>query len=528
MTDTTRVTIGRGTATVLAAGLLLLGAAVTVLVMRSSGDTDGRMPVPAASPGTAERGKAPPAPPETETTSSGPLPDLEIALSTASADRAGIEVAAVAASSAGAGVRIPGVVEPDAYKRVVVTPLVGGRITRVRAELGAAVSKGSTLASIYSPGLADVQTKYVASRAERDALAQELARTERLVEIGAASRQELERVRAAHTAAATSVEAARSQLLLLGMSPADINRLTVAAEISAAINVIAPLNGVVVERQANVGLNVEPSSPLFTVVDLSSVWVVADLYERDFGRVRVGSPATITTAAYPGLTLTGRVSYIDPQLNAQTRTARVRVEVPNRRDELKLGMYAEMQIHETAAPAALSVPRSAVQTIGDRHFVYLAIAGQQGRYIEREVRLASSAGDSVEVVSGLRAGDVVVTKGSFFLRAERERLGLRPPSAPATTPVPSAAAASPQLRVTITAKGFEPDRLSLPAGQISRVSFLRTTDETCAKEILVPSLNVKRALPLNQPVVIEVRAGPAGHIAFTCGMNMLKGTLVVQ
>src|SRR6185437_4279067 len=119
----------------------------------------------------------------------------------------------------------------------------------------------------------------------------------------------------------------------------------------------APFAGIITKRSANVGLNIEPSTPLFTVTDLSTVWIVADLYERDFASVGVGSPVTITTAAYPGLELRGRVSYIDPQLQAETRTAKLRAEVANAADRLRLGMFVDVSISGRSARSVVMVPK---------------------------------------------------------------------------------------------------------------------------------------------------------------------------
>ena len=138
----------------------------------------------------------------------------------------------------------------------------------------------------------------------------------------------------------------------------------------------------------------------------------------------------------------------------------------------------------------------------------------------------------VEILAGLSAGDSVVSKGSFFVRAEAERLGLRAAqSAPAVTPAAGAQAGSARVqaaKVLVTEKGFEPDRVSLRAGSPVRLTFVRTTDKTCATEVVLPSLNVKRALPLNEPVAIEFTPARTGDVAFACGMNMLKGVIVVR
>lgn len=413
---------------VAAALLVATGAGAAYLVLRPGGSAgaDGGNAEMAATPPSGG-GSSMPAP----TLSSGAtLPDVVVALSPDAVARAGITTATVGTGSATAGLRLPGGVEPNAYRQVVVTPLVGGRIIRVLVELGEHVRPGQTMAQVFSPELAEAHTRYTSVRAGLEAHERELGRTERLVEIGAASRQELERIHAEHTARTADVRSARSRLELLGVPAAALD-VAPGKEMRASVDVPAPIAGVVTERLANVGLNVDPAAKLFTVIDLSTVWVVADLYEKDFSRVRVGSAATVTTAAYPDLLLQGRVSYIDPQVSAQTRTAKLRVEVQNPRSQLRLGMYAEVQVGGVGGSAVPTIPRSAVQTVGDRQVVYLVDPKQPGKFTEREVHLGPATGEQIEVQSGVRAGDSVVTEGSFSVRAERERLGLRAPAAAA-------------------------------------------------------------------------------------------------
>ena len=376
---------------------------------------------------------------------------------------------------------------------------------------------------------------YVSAKAMLDAHDRELQRTQKLVGIGAASRQELERIHAEHAAQTAAVQSARSQLELLGLTASALERMGPDSSVTATATVPAPIDGVVTERGANVGLNVDPATKLFTVVDLSTVWVVADLYEKDFSRVRVGNEAAITTPARPDLTLRGRVSYIDPQVSPETRTAKVRVEVSNAGSELRLGMYADVAVAGAPGGATLTIPRSAVQNVGDRAVVYLADPKEAGTFTEREVRLGQSSARQVEVLSGVESGDVVVTEGSFFVRAERERLGLRPAAAPvAGGPAVSRMSASSgsvadtqRATILVTEQGFEPAKVNLRAGMPARLTFLRITDKTCGTEIAFPSLTIKRALPLNEPVDIEFTPAKAGEIAFACGMNMLKGVIII-
>jgi len=284
---------------------------------------------------------APREPPAADTSPALALPDVEVTLTKEGVERTGIVVVPVSTGAGGVGVRAPGVIQPNAYRRVVVTPLVAGRVTRLGVELGQVIRQGQTVAQVFSPDVSEAQTRYVSARAALAAHEQELARTEKLVGIGAASRQELERIHAEHTAKRADAESAASRLRLLGLSAAAIESLGPGVSEGATVDVPAPIAGVVTERMANVGLNVDQTTPLLTVTDLSTVWVVVDVYEKDFSHVTVGSPAQITTHAYPDRTIEGRVSYIDPQISPETRTAKARIEVQNPHRELRLGMYAE-------------------------------------------------------------------------------------------------------------------------------------------------------------------------------------------
>jgi membrane fusion protein, heavy metal efflux system len=381
------------------------------------------LPRPAV-PAPVNAGIAPIAP--TIDTSNGPLPDVIIELPEDAIAKAGIVVTPVTMSDATDTIRLSGIVEPNAYGEVVVAPLVSGRVTRVAVTLGERVSRNTPLVEIYSPDLAEVQTRYVSMRAEFQAVEQQIARTERLVEIGAASQQELERIHAEHVRHRTEVESARTRLQLLGMTPQQIETLTSSGQVAATTTVVSPIAGIVTARTANPGTSVDASTPLVTVVDLSTVWVVADLYERDFSRVAVGRPVTVTTAAFPDLKITGKVAYIDPQVRSETRTAKIRIEVANPGQRLRLGMYADVLVETPGATTqSVLIPRSSVQNLGDRTVVYLSDPREPGRFTEREVRLGPASSDRVVVLAGVQSGDSVVTSGSFSLRAERERRGLR-------------------------------------------------------------------------------------------------------
>ena len=388
-----------------ALGLIALGAAGATLALRHTAGFGAPTAPMATAPARAP---------------AEPAGDAEVVLSPEALARAGIKTAPVTAISAGTAVTVPGSVMANAYREVKVTPIAPGIVTKVHVELGAVVRRGAPLVTLFSAELADSQTKYMSMAALFEADHKKLERTQKLVEIGAASRQDLEEITAVHEAHATELEAARQRLQLLGLRAEQVRALTSPSQVVSTIVVPAPIAGVITSRSANLGQVVAMGQELLSVTDLSEVWVVGDLYEQDFTVVRVGSEAVITTRAFPGLTLRGRVSYIDPRVDPQARTAKARIEVPNSDGRLRLGMYVSVSF-TTPGASTVVVPRSAVQAIGDRQIVFVPAEGEVGKFIQRQVRLGSPIGDNYTVLSGLKHGETIVTEGSFFLRAEALR-----------------------------------------------------------------------------------------------------------
>jgi membrane fusion protein, heavy metal efflux system len=523
------ITINRGVAAIGAAGLLGIGAAGTFAWLRA-----GRQVAPPA------RVEAPPANADGAARAAdgmrpaGAFPEVVVSLTPEAIERAGIVVAPVGHGSEAASIRVPGIVAPNGYRHVVVTPLVAGRVTKVLVELGQRVRRGQPLATVHGPELAEAHARLRSARARLDAHDRELQRTEKLATLGAASRQELERIHAEHTSQVAEVESARARVELLGGSSA-AEAPGGSPSSPAALHVVAPLDGTVIERTANVGMNVDAATPMFTVADLSTVWVLADLFEQDAARVGVGSPAVVTRPADPGVRLTAPVTYIDPQTAGSTRTTKARIELPNGDARLRLGAYVDVVLEASpvgrpvaSERASLRIPRSAVQAVGEQSVVYVPASQDRRRFAERPVRLGQPAGDSVTVLSGLAPGESIVVEGSFFIRAEAERRGLRPRAVGRTAAEPpDDNQRSQSAQVVVSEKSFEPSTLTLKKGLPARVSFTRVTENTCAKEILFPSLGIRRALPLNDAV--EIRFTPtSGEIAFVCGMNMLKGVALVR
>jgi RND family efflux transporter MFP subunit len=407
-----------------ALALLLVAAGVTGGILWSERRAATRAatsagPFPGAAPAPAPPAAVPASPAASAGTSTEPV---EVSLTPDAIARIGLKTAVVQQAPGGESLAVPATITPNAYRDTKVSALVGGIVRAVSAELGALVMSGQTLAVISSQELAEAQMKYLSMQAMLEADHQKLRRTEKLVDLGSASRQELEETTAVHAAHATEAAAARERLAILGLSRRQIERLTDASQIVSEVMVVAPAQGAVTARTVNPGQVVMAGQELFVVADLTNVWAVGEVYEQDMAHVREGAAAEVVASALPGAALRGRISYIDPRVDPVARTAKVRVEIANPRSELRFGMYVTMRLSVGGGNPVVLVPRNAVQPLGEASVVYLPAGGGEGRFIERSVTLGGVVGDAVQVLKGLKPGDRVVTDGSFFLRAEASRL----------------------------------------------------------------------------------------------------------
>ena len=340
--------------------------------------------------------------------------------------RAGIKVEPVGEqlTEEGSGALATGVVQPNAYRMSPVVSLVGGVVRSVGAELGRHVERGEHLVVIFSDELSTAQSKYLTALAELDEHHKRHRRSEELLEIGAASREELEQSATKVKSTEAEVASLRQRLLFLGLSLKQVEALRSSSEITSEVSLPAPVSGTVIGRSVNPGEVVEANKELLRVADLSSVWVMTQVYEKDLSRVRVGSGAGITTSAYPGRVFRGRVTYVDPTIEQATRTAQARVEVENPGRALKIGMYVNVALGPTTGgpkAAGTSVPAAAVQQIGNRQVVFVA-TGDPSVFALRRVRLGPEANGRYLVLEGLNVGERVVTEGSFLLRTEWAKL----------------------------------------------------------------------------------------------------------
>ena len=322
-------------------------------------------------------------------------------------------------SSEATGQIATGVIQANTYKETPVVSLVGGIVRSVGAELGQSVRRGQRVAVVFSNELAEAQSRYLTAVATLDEHHRHHLRTIKLVEIGAASRQDLETATSQYREAESNLANLRQKLLLLGMTAKRIDSLNSTSQISSEVTVPSPSSGTVTSRTVNSGEVIEANKELMRVTDLSTVWVVGQVYEKDLATVRVGSGANVTSDAYPSRVFRGRVSYVDPKLDPATRTAQVRIDLANPGQMFKIGMYVNVAFAGLGAAEKTMpmVPKDAVQAIGNQQYVFAATE-RPNEFLLRQVRLAPESNGFYPVIEGLSVGDRIVTDGSFMLRAE--------------------------------------------------------------------------------------------------------------
>lgn len=323
----------------------------------------------------------------------------------------------------------------------VIGPVNEGRIVRLYAGQGTRVRKGQKLADLesadidqaeadYLKALADYENALRSSAAEIKLAQQSYDRNKQLYEqkITAgknlqSAEHDLEVAKAAGESSVNGTKAAltaaRRHLLLLGLNDATIDALGKKTDLAATFSLNSPIDGVVVERNATVGASVGTDANVFKIIDLSQVWIDANVFEKDLQRVRPGQEVRLTVPAFPQTTFTGKVIFVDNVVDPDTRTVKVRTEVANPDGRLKPDMFANVQIVTDVNRAAISIPQAAV--LNDEGKTIVFVADGNG-YQKRQVQAGIQNNDRVEIVDGLSAGDKVVVKGNYLL-LEQSRPG---------------------------------------------------------------------------------------------------------
>ena len=315
-----------------------------------------------------------------------------------------------------------------------IGPVHEGRLVRLYAGQGSNVKKGQKLADLESADIDQAEADYLKALADYDnarrtsvadvKLAQATYdRTKILFEKTITAGKNLEAaehdLELAKAAAASSVAgtraaltAARRHLLILGLKESDVDALASKPALAAVFSLTSPIAGIVVERNATIGATVGSDANLFKIIDISRVWIDANVFEKDLERVKRGQEVKVSVPAFPGSGFSGRVILVSSVVDPETRSVKVRTEVPNRDGRLKPDMFANVEIITDLHRTAISIPQSAVLNDGGKTVVFVA---DGSGYKKRAVTAGIQGNDRVEIIEGLQAGDKVVVKGNYLL-----------------------------------------------------------------------------------------------------------------
>ncbi|MEP6732947.1 MAG: efflux RND transporter periplasmic adaptor subunit [bacterium] len=366
----------------------------------------------ACSGGTSENPRADSG--RTANAQASPTDAHDIALSAAQASR--IRVATVAMSAYRATVQTTGTVAFNGDRSTQVLAPVSGPVTKILVNPGSAVRRGQALATVTSPDFATAMAAYRKSQSAYRNAQRISELDDQLFKNDAIPRRELEQAQTDATSALADRDAAMEQLRALGVDEAAItavrdNKPTAAPE--AVIR--APIDGVVVEKLVNQGQLIQAgTTQVFTVADLSTVWVMANVFETDLGAVRAGENATITTSAYP-TPITGTVTYVGALVDPASKATAVRVLVQNPRGILKRDMLVNVAIRASEGQNGILIPTSAVLR-DDQNLPFVYVALPNNHFARRPITIGSRVGDSYEVRAGLTAGERIVVDGALFLQ----------------------------------------------------------------------------------------------------------------
>jgi cobalt-zinc-cadmium efflux system membrane fusion protein len=327
------------------------------------------------------------------------------------AREAGLEIVSAAEGPAGGGVEATATIVADASRVARVNARAPGVVQAIRTDLGSRVSRGSPLADIESAAVGESRSRLQTARARVEVAEAAYRREQELQEKGISAAREVQAAQQEWEAARAELSAASTALAMVGTGGGE----------SGTYTLQAPIAGVVTRRMATIGTLVGIEEPLFEIVDTSSLWAEIDVPEREAFRVKVGQRVLLRLDGVDEREFYGTLSYIAPVVDPNTRTVKTRAAVANRDGALRANVYARARIITDESPAVL-VPRAALQQARGVDLVFVRLA--EDEYETRRVRVASANGDLVAVSGSLRAGEAVVTAGSFLLKTETMKEGI--------------------------------------------------------------------------------------------------------
>ncbi len=338
-----------------------------------------------------------------------------IILSPDAVKQAGIKTEPVSLKTLSVEYTFSGKVSVNETRLAHVGPRIAGRAVEVYANLGDYVKKGDPLAVIDSPELGEVQSQYLKARTNLAVAEKSYERAKIVLEGKVISTGEFQRREGEYLSAKTEAKAAEDNLHLIGMTEDDISAIGKQHTIDSRVAIKSPIGGTIIEKHLTNGEVVETAKTLFVIADLASLWVIADIPERDIPKISKGQEAVVTVSPYPEKIFRGKISYISEVIDQETRSVKVRVEVENGNGILKPGMFAAIKI-SAGGKYLLAIPVSAVQREGEKTIVF--VAQGENSFEKRVIELGHPLDGFHEVISGVKEGERVATKGAFTLKSE--------------------------------------------------------------------------------------------------------------
>jgi cobalt-zinc-cadmium efflux system membrane fusion protein len=308
--------------------------------------------------------------------------------------------------------RLTGAVAYNSFRTTPVITQVSGPVSRIVVVPGQKVHQGEPMLYVASPDYSQLRSNYLKAKAAYALAQKAFVRAQDLYQHHAIAEQNLEQAQSAEVQASGDLVAAQSALKVMGVTDPDA---LIQGPPSFEVPLRAPVSGLVVEQDVSAGQLIQPgTTQCFMISDISTVWVLVNVYQKDLPYVRVGDQVTIQTDTYPEV-FRGRISYVAASLDPSTRTLQARVETNNPGDRLKKDMYVVATVNAGTIPNAIALPDAAVLRDSENQpFVYAAASANQ--FGRRSVTLGESLNGKTEITSGLKAGDRVIGDGSLFLQ----------------------------------------------------------------------------------------------------------------
>jgi len=339
----------------------------------------------------------------------------------------GIEIGPAVEMALVSATPLPGVISLNENRTAHISSFTSGKVAVIRADLGKDVDKGEVLAVIKSPEFAQAQASFLQAHARANLMQKEYERAKALLEENAIEKKEYLRREAEFDSAATEHGVWESNLRSYGMTAGQIAGILKKREVPVKENesgipdpnlaIRSPLKGKVIFRDVILGEHVGPEKTLFTVSDLSSLWAIVDAYEKDLPSIHEKSGVKVLSPLYPGIDFPGRIDNIGSTVDPKLRTIKIRAEIDNRKRLLKPNMFIQAVIESPAGTGKdLAVPEEAVQVLNGEKIVFLLEGNDV--FAVQHVQTGGKFGEMRAVTGGIRAGQIIVLKGAFNLKAE--------------------------------------------------------------------------------------------------------------